>query len=315
MSTPPERGSPPPSGSPARRAISSLRRALAARRRQLALGLGSLQSRARREEVELALGMRRATGCLAFASAWVGAWLLGVWAFGSFLVYADAPPGQRVEPSFVQSPRATGRPSPATPEAALELEPVAGLDRDPPPPRLPRPYPLDDRSRAVGPATIACPAVELIDHAGDSIAFDPPARVAPPFRERLRELERVLREVSAPFYGRPPSALLIASSYDCRSISGSRQRLSEHALGNAIDITGFRFDTLDPASAPGFEVRIDRHWKAHGDATRELHARFLEAITQALIARDVFRTLLGPAHRDHADHFHFDVAPHYYVNL
>jgi hypothetical protein len=257
-----------------------LRRALSARRQQLARGLGSLRSRARREEVELALGMRRATGCLAFAS----------------------------------SPRATGRPSPATPEAALELEPVAGLDRDPPP-RPPRPYPLDDRSRAVGPGTIACPAVELIDHAGDSIAFDPPARVAPPFRERLRELERVLREVSAPFYGRPPSALLIASSYDCRSISGSRQRLSEHALGNAIDITGFRFDTLEPASAPGFEVRIDRHWKAHGDATRELHARFLEAFTQALIARDVFRTLLGPAHRDHADHFHFDVAPHYYVNL
>ena len=68
-------------------------------------------------------------------------------------------------------------------------------------------------------------------------------------------------------------------------------------------------------STAGFEVRIDRHWKAHGDATRELHARFLEAFTQALIARDVFRTLLGPAHRDHADHFHFDMAPHYYVDL
>lgn len=314
MSPPPERRSPLGSGS-ARRAIASLRRALAARRQQLSRALASLEARARREEVELALGMRRATGCLAFASAWVGAWLLGVWAFGSFLVYAEASPPQRVEPALVQSPRPTGRASPATAEAALELEPVAGLDREPVPARLPRPYPLDDRSRAVGPGTIACPAVELTEHAGDSIAFDPPARVAPPFRERLRELERVLREVSTPFYGRPPSALLIASSYDCRSISGSRERLSEHALGNAIDITGFRFDTLDPASAPGFEVRIDRHWKAHGDATRDLHARFLEAFTQALIARDVFRTLLGPAHRDHADHFHFDVAPHYYVDL
>jgi hypothetical protein len=29
----------------------------------------------------------------------------------------------------------------------------------------------------------------------------------------------------------------------------------------------------------------------------------------------VFRTLLGPAHPDHADHFHFDMAPHPYVNL
>ena len=136
-----------------------------------------------------------------------------------------------------------------------------------------------------------------------------------PFRERLRELERVLREVSLAFYGRVPSALLVASSYDCRSISGRSQRLSEHALGNAIDITGFRFDPLERASAPGFEVRVDRHWKASGDATRELHARFLLALTQALVARDVFRTLLGPAHRDHADHFHFDMAPHYYVDL
>jgi hypothetical protein len=125
----------------------------------------------------------------------------------------------------------------------------------------------------------------------------------------------VLREVSIPFYGRAPSALLVAASYDCRSISGNTRRLSEHALGNAIDITGFRFGELEAASAPAFEVRIDRHWKARGDATRELHSRFLQAFTQALIARDVFRTLLGPAHRDHADHFHFDMAPEYYVDL
>lgn len=295
----------------------SLRRSFSARKQQLTRALASLQSRARDEEQKLAIGARRATGCFALAGAWVGAWLLGVWAFGSFLVYADTSqaPGMHLEPSAMQGPSGARPPSSAPPETALELEPVAGLDREPLLPRLARAYPLDDRSRAAGAGTLACPAVELTDHAGDGIAFDPPARVAPPFGERLRELERVLREVSIPFYGRAPSALLVASSYDCRSISGRSQRLSEHALGNAIDITGFRFDTLEAASAPGFEVRIDRHWKARGDATRELHARFLEAFTQALIARDVFRTLLGPAHRDHADHFHFDVAPHYYVDL
>jgi len=309
MSTPPERRSPLRSGPPWRRPAASLRLTLRARGQQLSSAFASLRARALDEEQKLAIGVRRATCCFAIASVWVSAWLLGVWAFGSFLVYADASsgPGARLEPSLGQGPAAS--------EAAPELQPVAGLDREPLAPRLPHPYPLDDRSREAGRGTIACPAVELIDHAGDGIAFDPPARIAPPFRERLRELERVLREVSIPFYGRPPSAVLVASSYDCRSISGRGQRLSEHALGNAIDITGFRFDTLDPASAPAFEVRIDRHWKAQGDATRELNARFLEAFTQALIARDVFRTLLGPAHRDHADHFHFDMAPHYYVDL
>lgn len=294
MSTPPER---------------SARLRSGRRWQQLSSAFASLQSRAHHEEQKLAIGLRRATGCFAISSVWVSAWLLGVWAFGSLRVYADGSPaaGARLEPSLTQGPAAA--------EAAPELQPVAGLDREPLLPRLQRAYPLDDRSRVAGSGTIACPVVELTDHAGDGIAFDPPARVAPPFRERLRELERVLREVSMPFYGRPPSALLVASSYDCRSISGRGERLSEHALGNAIDITGFRFDRLDSASAPGFEVRIERHWKARGDATQELHARFLEALTRALIARDVFRTLLGPAHRDHADHFHFDMAPHYYVDL
>jgi hypothetical protein len=62
-------------------------------------------------------------------------------------------------------------------------------------------------------------------------------------------------------------------------------------------------------------VRVDRHWNASGDAQVERHARFLHALTQALIARNVFRTLLGPAHPDHRDHFHFDMAPQHYVDL
>jgi hypothetical protein len=93
-------------------------------------------------------------------------------------------------------------------------------------------------------------------------------------------------------------------------VSG-RLRLSEHALGNAIDISGFRFEALD--GAPAFEVRVDLHWRASGDEAR--HSRFLHALTETLLERGVFRTLLGPAHPDHADHFHFDMAPHPYVNL
>jgi hypothetical protein len=141
--------------------------------------------------------------------------------------------------------------------------------------------------------------------------MSPPARVAAPFRERLRELEQVVQERSLEIYGRLPSAILVAASYDCRSVSGKNRRLSEHALGNAIDIRGFRFDALDGA-AP-FEVHIDRHWQASGDEAH--HRRFLHAVTDSLLGREVFRTLLGPAHPDHADHFHFDMAPHPYVNL
>lgn len=189
---------------------------------------------------------------------------------------------------------------------------IGGQGSGPVVPRVSRAYAFDELPREVR-GTVSCPEVELSDYPGTSMQFVPAARAAQPFRAHLAELERVVREVAVEFYGRAPSVLSIAASYDCRPVTGNRRRLSEHALGNAIDITAFRFDAV--ASTPAFEVRVDKHWKARGDAIVERHARFLQALTQALIARDVFRTLLGPAHPDHHDHFHFDMAPHHYVHL
>jgi hypothetical protein len=94
--------------------------------------------------------------------------------------------------------------------------------------------------------------------------------------------------------------------------------LSEHALGNAIDVAGFDFGHapkgaalpagLDPAFANGFEVRVLSHWgKKSGHAA--VHARFLRTVVARLLARDdVFRVLLGPGYPGHSNHFHFDVS-------
>jgi hypothetical protein len=186
-----------------------------------------------------------------------------------------------------------------------------------------RAYPLDRMERSAGRAAVACPKLELRKFGGASMRFEPAARVVEPFRERLLELERIVSEVSRRVYDRPPSAILVAASYGCRSVGGKQRRLSEHALGNAIDIKGFRFAAASGPSARGlpaalkqaFDVRVDQHWKARGSSVRRRHARFLEELTSALLERDTFRTLLGPAHRDHSDHFHFDMAPQRYVNL
>jgi hypothetical protein len=178
-------------------------------------------------------------------------------------------------------------------------------------------YPLDGLPRKRQ-GRAPCPTLELSEFAGERIRFVPAARVAPAFRSRLVELERAVREVALRFYDRAPDAILIAASYDCRSVSGSAGRLSEHALGNAIDISGFRFAPVTTwwANFPAaFEVRIDGHWKARGSALERRHARFLQQLTRTLIERDVFRTLLGPAHPNHRDHFHFDMAPSRYVHL
>jgi hypothetical protein len=186
-----------------------------------------------------------------------------------------------------------------------------------------RGYPLDRLRRSAGKRAASCPKVDLHRFRGDSLQFLPAVRVVEPFRRRLVELERVVREVSLRVYSRAPSAILVAASYGCRSVRGQQRRLSEHALGNAIDIAGFRFPPLPGSAgkslprglAAAFEVRVDQHWKGRGNALRRRHARFLEELTSALLARDTFRTLLGPAHRDHSDHFHFDMAPQHYVDL
>jgi hypothetical protein len=264
-----------------------------------------LRHHIRTEWERIALGARRGAACAGIASAWLGAWLFGVWLLGTLWVYTDA--------------RATVDGGSSEAVSAAEVMAVAGVDssaeqdaKGPLVPRLARAYALDSQSRALG-DTLACPDVELVELAGDAIALSPRARVTPPFAPRMSELERVIGELSLEFYGQRPAAVLVASSYDCRSVSGKNRRLSEHALGNAIDITGFEFPAL--AAQPAFEVRVDRHWNASGDAVRTRHARFLRALTEALLARDVFRTMLGPSHPDHADHFHFDMAPEYYVDL
>jgi extensin-like protein len=263
----------------------------------------------RREGASLRLGARRALGSTLFASAWVGTWLLSVWLLGALVVYDDA--------SALDGPHDEGAVTSAgtsgTPDVVVAANQPASLRTgEPIVPRVSRAYAFDEMPREVR-GKVACPDVGLTEYAGASVQFVPAARVAVPFRGHLVELERVVREVSKEVYGRAPSALLVAASYDCRAVTGNRARLSEHALGNAIDITAFRFDA--DAGQPAFEVRVDEHWKADGDEVVERHARFLRALTQALIARDVSRTLLGPAHPDHHDHFHFDMAPHHFVHL
>lgn len=187
-----------------------------------------------------------------------------------------------------------------------------------------RPYALDALNRKID-SGWKCPSVDAHEFAGSQLRFVPSVKVIAPFREQLLELERIAIAVGQRVYGRPPARIRVAASYVCRPVTGNERRLSEHALANAIDITAFEFSpsyTVGPdrsltnlTLAGALEVRVDRHWQAEGDPVALRHARFLTELTDELVARRVFRTLLGPAHPDHKDHFHFDMAPHHHVNL
>lgn len=214
-------------------------------------------------------------------------------------------------------PAAAGASS-ATAARPAALEAATGRLRDG---ERDAPYPLDPLARSLAGTDVHCPEVEARDFVGLRLEFAPPARVIEPFRERLVEFEQLVTATALQVYGRAPSKVRVSASYDCRSVKGRSGRMSEHALGNAIDVAGFEFlpSTDWPAVAtplPGaFEVRVDRHWRAKGDPAIERHARFLAELTRELVARRTFRTLLGPAEPDHSDHFHFDMAPSPYVNL
>ncbi len=222
-------------------------------------------------------------------------------------------------------PELHGTSTPAGSATPSSVTPAANLDRTGSFALATGSYPLDGLSRAMPDGTLQCPDADVHDFSGEEIRFTPPARAIPAFRARLAAFEQVILQVSRRVYGRAPSQVLVAASYDCRPVSGKSRRISEHAFANAIDVTGFDFapapvvskdGRIHPVAIPGsFEVRVDRHWRARGDDVALRHARFLHELTAELVQRELFRTLLGPAHPEHEDHFHFDMAPSKYVQL
>ncbi len=91
------------------------------------------------------------------------------------------------------------------------------------------------------------------------------------------------------------SELRVAASYACRTRNSQPgAKVSEHALGRAIDISAF---TL----RDGTEISVLDHW----DTWRR--GRLLRRMHEA--ACGPFGTVLGPeSDRFHRDHFHFDIA-------
>jgi hypothetical protein len=187
-------------------------------------------------------------------------------------------------------------------------------------------YGLDAISREIpagGP--VQCPHVDLVPYRGDVVRFRPGTVVYSGFTPHLRRLEELARDVAIEIYGRAPSRIVHLGTYACRRMTTYPDWLSEHGLGNAIDLEGFDFPPLPRGEAllPGldkgfrgaFEVRVIKHWgKKTGHAA--VHARFLRTIAARLVARpDAFRVVLGPGYPGHANHLHLDMSPFRLVHI
>jgi hypothetical protein len=204
--------------------------------------------------------------------------------------------------SIVPAPRNTGSlvplsnaPSPSPPGSSVPIE-THPDERDLPsgsrPCGLPavKGQPLPAISKAGG-CGIGRP-VEIVRLAG--VALTPALVVS---CTTAVALEAWITGVAKPAFrraGYPLLELQIAASYVCRNVNSAVDgNLSQHALGGAIDISGFR-------STEG-EINVREDWS--------------EGKTGALLSQiydgacGIFGTTLGPeSDRHHQDHFHFDVA-------
>lgn len=90
-------------------------------------------------------------------------------------------------------------------------------------------------------------------------------------------------------------------TYNCRRQYGRATGwVSEHASANAIDITGFTFES-------GARVSVLGDWNPRGGAQTG-PANFLRAAQSQ--SCDVFKVVLGPdSNAAHANHFHLDFGP------
>jgi len=111
-------------------------------------------------------------------------------------------------------------------------------------------------------------------------------------------LQTWLREAAQPAVGRRGggiASLRVVASYACRTRNSQPgARLSEHALGNAIDIAAVNL-------RDGSSITVLQGWRDRRDGP------ILRAMHEG--ACGTFGTVLGPeSDRFHQDHFHFDTA-------
>ena len=228
---------------------------------------------------------------------------------------APDPAPERVEPT-------------ATASAAVPVV-AEGAESEEAPPPSPRevpfwrrwlwrgpPFELDAYSRDAERnerGRLVCPDVPLETYRGETIRYKKATRINSGFREKLKQFEKIASQTAIDVYGRPPTKIVHFGTYNCRTIRKRRYRLSEHALGNAIDVAGFEFASM-PRKERGdlgragrsFRVNVERHW----DATKGFeanHSLFLKLLVARLREDGVFRGMIVPPAPGHHNHLHIDM--------
>ena len=130
---------------------------------------------------------------------------------------------------------------------------------------------------------------------GLSIRWNQPATMSCELGDVLMRFEsEVVEESAIRILGKPVVSERNLGAFSCRAEAGSRHRLSQHALGRAIDLAGW---TL----ADGSRIDVEKDWTDRGP-----RGRFLHAVAEG--ACRYFSVVLTPATNPlHRDHLHLDI--------
>jgi hypothetical protein len=127
--------------------------------------------------------------------------------------------------------------------------------------------------------------------------LDKPATMSCALAARLDQFERdVVQPLAKEELGRRIVRINHLGSFSCRARNGRGDRMSQHGLGRAIDIAGFRL-------ADGSTVSVADDWA--GSGAKRQFLRYL-----ARRACQYFSVVLTPdSDADHHDHLHLDIGP------
>ncbi len=150
-----------------------------------------------------------------------------------------------------------------------------------------------ERPPEESPLGCSLPHPLLVTRLSGTIALEPSALINCATAEAVATFTRdVIVPVGRQEIGAELQAIEQASGYVCRPRHGTRT-LSEHAFGNALDMSRFVFAgraPVDVAAAPGKQEE-----------------KFLDELRKR--ACGPFKTVLGPgSDADHATHLHLDLA-------
>jgi hypothetical protein len=107
--------------------------------------------------------------------------------------------------------------------------------------------------------------------------------------------KHAVRPAAKKYLGSDVVRIETMGTYSCRKVNGARSgKLSEHAYGNAVDVSAF-------VLKDGRRVSVLDGWNGKAD-----EQDFLRRLHESACKR--FGTVLGPNYnRAHANHFHFDM--------